>query len=208
MPSGDISDSLLARVRTALDEVSSGFWTDAEIFLALSDGQNELITYLLNVWKQKQLINFEEPLPEVLAPVVVPATCTRSSAKVYALPTDYLQQIAVAAPGGEAILVRRQGMGKVSQAVNTYLKAATGADYCSIGSTIITEGTDHASVTLTYVKAPANMTTDVDPVLTSNSAKIAMVQYALADLLKKDEKYQESMQEFQKFLSMVMNLYV
>jgi hypothetical protein len=208
MAAGDISDLMLARARTFLDEAVAAFYTDDEIFLSMSDGQNELITQLMNIWKQKQFVNFEEPLPEVLAPVVVSATCSRASANTYTLPSDYLQQIAVAAPGGEPILVRRQGMGKVAQKANTYLKAATGSDYCAVGSSIVSEGTDHASVTLTYVKSPANMTTSVDPALTSNSAKLAIVQYAFADLLKKDMRLQEAMQEFQKFLSMVLSMYV
>jgi hypothetical protein len=208
MAAGDSSDLLVARVRTYLDEITEGFFKDSEIFASLNDAQNEIVSQLLNVWKQKQIVNFDEPIPEVLSPVVVVATLTRASAKVYALPTNYLQYLSVADNSGVMVNIRRNSLGKVAKATNTYLKAASGSDYCSIGSTVITENTDSASLSLTYVKVPTTITTSVDPDFTSQAFQIAMVQYAFADLLKKDYRLQESLQEFQKFLSMVANLYV
>lgn len=208
MPAGDTSDGLVARVRTYLDELTEGFFLTSEIFASLNDAQNEIVSQLLSMWKQKQAINFDEPIPEVLTPVVVTTTLTRASAKVYTLPTNYLQYLAVADNAGLMVNIRRNSLGKTAKVANTYLKAATGADYCSIGSTVITESTDSASLSLTYVKVPTTITTSVDPDFTAQAFFIAMVQYAFADLLKKDYRLQESLQEFQKFLSMVANLYV
>lgn len=208
MAAGDISKGLLARVRVLLDESVAAFWLDADIYQSLNDGQNEAVKEIVNAWKQRQNVIFQEPLPEILSPVVTDSVISHGSAKTYALPSDYIHYVAIADPSGAPILVRSQSLGKVTQKANTYTKAAVGADYCSIGSSIITENTDSLSITLTYIKSPTDISTSVDPLFTNKSFLTAMVQYAFSDLLRKDYRLQEALQEFQRFLQMVINLYV
>ena len=47
---------MLARVRTLLDEVgTAGFWSDTEIYSALTDAQQETANYFLRILLNKKL---------------------------------------------------------------------------------------------------------------------------------------------------------
>lgn len=202
MATGDISKALKAKVRTLLDESSAGFWSDTEIYNALSDGQREIVNIILSMYKQRSAITANEKLPEVLRNVFA---TTNSATGTQNLPTDYLTYLALyITTTNVPIYVRSEGIDK-HQRVNTYLASSSSQPYVSISATQVVNET---SVTwqMDYIKTPTDLSDSADPSL-APLAYQAMVSYAVAFLLNKDEN-QRAVQEFQTFFTLTQNLYI
>ena len=197
MPAGDITTTLVTRVRTLLDESSAGFFTTDEIYKALTDGQREVINFVLSIYKAKLEINPDEKLPEVLR--VLQATTTGTGTQ--SLPSGYLFPLDVYTSAARVFIrpERHKGM-----KYNTYLASSTSQPYCSISATQIVFETS-VTWTLDYLAMP---TTDigatVDPTLGSLSYN-ALVEFATYFLLMKDENARAS-QHLQRFLQSVQSL--
>lgn len=203
MAAGDISKALKAKVRTSLDESSAGFWTDTEIYTALSDGQREIINILLTLYKQRNKITENEKLPEVLRSILATTTTATGTQN---LPADYLTYLALyITTTNIPIYVRSDGIER-HQRLNTYLTSTSTQPYVSISSTQVVHETGSLAWTMDYLKTPTELSDSADPSLPSLAFE-AMVSYALAFLLGKDENPRAT-QEFQTFFQLTQNLYI
>lgn len=178
---------MLADVRTKLDEASAGYWTDTEIYKSLNNGQ----IFTLNALFGSDNVS----------------TCIKSLTVAYSTssePSDLLKPIGVTLNSSPCLI--RSG-DKQTKENNTYLTGSTSQPYVYFYSGFVsfdptpTTGT----YTIDYYKVPEDMTSLVEPTLREPTHP-AIVQYAFADLLLKDEKHQESVVEFQKYEKMVANL--
>ena len=200
MAAGDISKTLLARVRTSLDETTEGYFLDAEIYKALTDAQRETINFVLAVYKQKIAINPEEKLPEVLRVLqgtIATGTGTQN------LPTGFLYPLAVYT-SALPVFIRPDGITRGASKYNTYLASSASQPYCSFSATQIVFETSVAWSLEHLVSPSTDIDTSHDPTLTA-SAYEAIVEYAIAFMLAKDEN-PRSAQHLQKFFQLIQNL--
>ncbi|RMG43484.1 MAG: hypothetical protein D6732_00040 [Methanobacteriota archaeon] len=212
------SAEMLARVRTLLDEASAGLWSDSEIYSALSDGQRAIVQSVLAIYKVKK-----GDLPKVLAPLVTYAAGALTSAgnPNATLPSDFLYHLNVEYdPTGSSqkpcIVVDQKEEGRILRN-NTYYSASnTDAFYLAYydvdtsGNYIFhfdpTNSTTGAYA-IRYIKTPTDIDGSTNPIL-PEIAHNAIVQYAFAELLAKDEKYTEANYEFRKFTQQLSQLYL
>lgn len=203
MAVGDISKALKAKVRTSVDEASAGFWTDTEIYTALSDGQREIVNMILSMYRQRSAINENEKLPEVLRSVLA---TTNSATGTQTLPADYLTYLALYVNSTNVpIFVRSDGVDR-HQRVNTYLTSSSSQPYVSITATQVVHETGSLAWQMDYIKTPTDLSDSADPSLPPLAYQ-AIVSYAIAFLLNKDENPRAT-QEFQTFFALTQNLYI
>ena len=199
MAVGDITTILVARARTYLDEVSAGFWTQDEIYKALTDGQREVITFVLAIYKQKLSVNPDEKLPEVLRNCFNTTTGIGSAA----LPAGFLFPLSVYT-ATVPVYMRPDGTQRGASKLNAYLASSSTQPFCSFSSTQIVFETS-VSWTMEYLQTPiSDIDATHDPALGA-IAYNAMVEYATAFLLNKDEN-QRAQQHLSKFFNEVQNL--
>ncbi len=199
MAVGDITTGLVARVRTYLDEASAGFWTQDEIYKALTDGQREVITFVLAVYKQKLSVNPDEKLPEVLRNCFTTTTGIGSAA----LPAGFLFPLSVYT-ATVPVYTRPDGMQRGASKLNTYLASSAAQPFCSFSATQIVFETS-VSWTMEYLQTP---TSDIDATHDPSLGAIsynAIVEYAAAFLLNKDEN-PRAQQHLSKFFNEMQNL--
>ena len=198
MPAGDITTTIVARVRTLLDESTAGFFTTDEIYKALTDAQRETIAFVLSIYKAKLAVNPDEKLPEVLR--VLQASTTGTGTQN--LPTGFLQALN-AYTASAPVLIRPEGQ-KGFGKYNVYLASSSGQPYCTFSATQIVFETS-VTWTLEYLATPS---TDIDathdPVLGYLSYN-ALVEFATYFLLMKDENPRAS-QHLQRFMQTVQSL--
>lgn len=194
------SAEALARVRTLLDEASAGFWTDNEIYSALTDGQNEVITIKLNEFRVKSKFDLNTPLPDSLRALVTSTTGTGTTS----LAADYLHYVNVYT-STTPVYVRDFNFNRSHSSMNTYLASSSSTPYCYFNATQIVFETS-VSWTLDYLKQPADIASGANPPTLEDKAMNAVIQYAFALLLKKD-KDPRADGEFAIFLQLVKNLY-
>jgi len=214
MASGDISKKLLAEVRTFADEVSAAFWTDDEIYQALTDAQREYASKVLTIYKGKIQINPSESMPEVLRVLIgTSGTTLADGISVFTAPTDFLYDIALKYNHLDTLNLKPCFKREIDgnyyfKQANSLLQADTTKEYyyLIIGNSFILETpVNHAGgggYFLTYLKTTTDITTSIDPILPP-FAFPAFVQYAFGDILNKDSRVQESMGYYSKFQSMV-----
>lgn len=199
MAAGDLTTTLVARVRSLLDESTTGFFTTDEVYKALTDGQRELIAFVLSIYKAKLAVNPDEKLPEVLRVLQgTPATGTGTTN----LPTGFLHALNVYTATAP-VLIRpetQKGFGKH----NVYLASTSGQPYCSFSATQIVFETS-VTWTLEYLATP---TSDIDAThdpAVGHIAYNALVEFATYFLLMKDEN-PRAQQHLQRFLQSVQSL--
>ncbi len=212
--------SLLARLRTIVDEAAQSYFTDTECYAALSDGQRALINIVLSIYNAKAKINPHEKIPEVLFPLIktVNNTLANGAASI-GLPSDYLQDLWLTYNHDSPLSAnlkpcrkRNYGLGYPQQKSNSYMKDNPGNEYFySIYGTIINLETPVTVNTGNYQFAYIPIAADIisgggNPVLQDN-ALMAVVHYAAADLFTKDELNEAANLEFQKFLQLTRDLY-
>lgn len=205
MAAGDISKALNAKVRVYLEESSNGFWTDdTEIYPALTDGQREIINYVLTVYKMKSGLNGIEQLPQILRDIQTNTTGTGTAS----LPADFLYPAAVTMSGGIVRIRHTISNPSFAKAYNTYLAATASQPVCYFSSSqiVFESGSGSIAWTLQYFKVPSDITSSVDPTLGA-LAYNAIVEYATAFLLRKDEN-PRSETHYQNFFQLLQNLTV
>lgn len=79
MAAGDISNNLLLKLRSLVDETSAGFFTDAQLFQYLSSSQNLSATKLLSKQNGLKLVRGNDFEIETLKPLIKKETITISS---------------------------------------------------------------------------------------------------------------------------------
>ena len=205
------SAEMLARVRTLLDESSAAFFTDAEIYSALSDGQREVTNFALGVYRQLRAQNVNSQIPEAIKELITTATGTIAAAGLTAnLPADYLEWIRadLAHTAGSVdaypCYYRENTLGAFASA-NTYLaeNITNQQHYFTINATQVVFFTPGAvsvgsSYTFVYFKKPTEISGAVQPIL-SDFTHEAIVQYAYAYILGKDQRTTEASNEYGKF---------
>lgn len=201
MAAGDITTVLVSRVRTLLDEASAGFFTATEIYYALTDAQVEVINIVLSTYKAKIKADPNEELPEVLRNCIASTTGTGTTS----LPSGFLHALSIYVTATKLpVFIRPDGRGRAEGMHNTYLASSATQPYCSLSASQIVFETSVAW-TLEYLQLPAN---DIDATHDPTLSKIAynaLIQYATAFLLKKDESPRAN-DHLQYFLKEVLDL--
>lgn len=179
------STEMLARTRTLLDEASAGFFTDAEIYSALTDGQKQVATVLMTIYMKAQ-----KRFPEVLRPLI--QTPVTSSGTSISLPSDFWFDISLkfgSASNNKQTAYRKELKEIPENEDNTYLNNEF---YYYINSSTLTFGISGTQYyTFTYLIKPTAISASVEPILQENSHS-AIVFWATAQMLIKDAKVQES----------------
>lgn len=207
------SVELKNRVRTLLDEsaATNGFWSDDEIYKALSDGQMEVLTQMLKRYNEKEML-----LPEAFRTLVSNYQQLSITSAVNPLPNDFLFLICIryAVASNDVndrkpALIRGNDFNKYYHRGNGYLSSSIGQPYCTItGLNIVFEDSPvgSGSFDFDYIKKPETVDASNDPELPDFTHN-AMVQYAFATLLKKDSRNTDAHQEYEVFQKMVSLLY-
>lgn len=205
--------NMLSRVRTSLDEASASFWTDAEIYSALTDGQQETANYFLSLYKAKSVNNIGAVLPQPLESLLKNKIDTTVSSGV-TKPTDYWHLVSAkwAYTGGLVgtyYPCRIEGLSSIRDfnLANTYLAATetfpTVYEAYS-GSAILfwflpaPSGT--GAYNISYISVPTTISSSVDPILPA-STHTAIVHWAVAQMLSKDQRPQEAQLFMQNFIN-------
>jgi len=158
---GEISQGLLARVRSRINEPSAGEWADSEIYANLSRGQTDLVT---NQLCDGALTGLREIVEGTLVGAQNP----------YDLPADFLRARVVYYKG---IWARRwekryiAALGEGTATANVHVSPSETNPYYyihadqivfAVGAVTQTNGDKYE---LFYVKSPTDVTTSVDPLL-------------------------------------------
>lgn len=186
------SAEMLSSLRTKLDEASASMWTDAECYRALSDAQLEIIAIL--------------PIDLVAKNVTTTSLSSGSiiSGKyIIAKPTDLLKLISTNFNDVPARIIRDDKERRKLE-LNTYMVAsATDPLVYEKGEYLEYSPSDGSdTVEITYLPIP----TDIDASTSSSligTSHPAIVQYAYAELLKKQDRLQEAANEFGLFIQML-----
>ena len=195
---------MLAELRRNLDESNEQFWLDSECFAALSDGQREYASTILSQYKAKVLINPSESIPEVLRTLYKILSSTTSTSYI-ALPNDFLYDVSLLL-GSQPLLKRELSRTIPAEQANSLLGAS--GYYYSIDSQInleITTPSSPVSFIFNYLQKPTDITQDVNPIL-PDFTHYPIVIYAYAELLKKSQRLQEALQQYQIFLQLIKYL--
>lgn len=210
-----IATSMLARVRELIDEVSSSFWTDSNLYIALSEAQRQLVNLSLATYKMKLLMNPSEPLPEVLRPLyeeVANLAFGTTGVSSVALPADFLFDLHVEYDDNSSAPIPAYKIGitpnRKFSLSNTYLGSNQSQFYYWIDDENLNFGTvvsGTGSYRLTYLKKPTEIdATPTNPVLPTFTHE-ALCQYAVAEALKKDKEYQAAQIFYNTFLQLAQN---
>ena len=204
---------MLARCRTILDESSAGYWTDAEIYSALSDGQNAIINAVWSAWDKKTQIA-EIEVPVVLRPlqtVVVNLAFGTTGTTSVALPADFAYDLHVEyddnADAPIASFKRGESKNRKFSSENTYLHSTQAQYYhyfdgANLNFETAISGT--GAYRLTYLKKPTDIASGVAPAIGFEAHK-AIVYYAVTMMLFKD-KSPDAMNIFQIYINELKDL--
>lgn len=180
---------MVAEVRTKLDESSSGFWSDTEIYRALNNGQ---ITTVSKLHSQKKTHYLSE----------LKSRKTGTSSDL-TLPTDFWQYISCDVDSDGCLL--RTGDRWIKEN-NYYLTGETKQKYIYLdGGSIEFSPTINGIYRFEYYKKPTEVSSTAEPIL-DDRIHPSIVQYAYSQLLLKDEKHEQSLLELQKYDKMVAEL--
>lgn len=203
---------MLARVRTLLDEASASFWTDTEVYSALADGQQEVANYFLNIYKIKAEQDLDTLIPQPLEVLYTAETNTTATGLV-SRPSDFWHLVSAtfAYTGGLSgtfynCRIERFSASMFYNINNTYLSATTTNpivyDVFSTSQKFYFQpavsGTGAYSIS--YIKIPTAISSSVDPTLPVQTHS-AIVHWATAQMLFKDDRPQEAQLHLQNFIN-------
>jgi hypothetical protein len=211
------SGTMLSSLRTLLDEVSAGFYTDAELYNALSFGQRECVYYFANLFKKARELNPSEPLHRYLKTLVESEVDTATTTEIFQfnsvpiLILNALYKNSTLDIEYKPCFIRDEG--GVYDLDNEYLKPSPKSPTVEMYNTgnwyyrfrpefDNTEGGDYV---INWIKEPTDITSVVQPIV-SEDLHNAIVQYAFSFILRKDSKMQESGMELQKFYQILSTL--
>jgi len=201
------STVMLAAVRTIFDEASASFWTDAEVYAALADGQNQVIERLLSMYRQTGQMKNE------LTFVLFDDVGTDDNVAVPAGMLEFLRATYDHdGTGGEEpceILTHDQVLKRQDSTFTTatstepvaYIKSAT--DALKIYFLPVKSGTP--AFTIWHITKPADIASAVNPTLpvTTHSA---IVHYAASRMLEKDQRPTEAQAQYGLFIKEIEGL--
>src|SRR3990167_2843854 len=205
--------NLLARLRTLLDEASASFWTDAEAYAALADGQNAVIYLALGLYRAKKFAihNQDVPLSPLLQPLFTTVTATvnsgLSTATLSAVPLEliWLKYNHNAGTPLYPARVRFQSPASEFKAANSFLVATTasGEYYIRFTNPVITFDTASTNNAATYLAGVLAQATDIGASQASvipDNCVPAILQFAFARCLSKDLRTSDSQAAFNSFI--------
>ena len=196
-----ISTVMLSAVRTILDEVTPSFWTDAEIYAALADGQNQVIEKLLEGYRQTGRMKFELKSIEfddvgTDDNVAVPAGMLELLRATYDYNGTTGEQPCQILSHGK-VLEKEDSSFTTSTAIEptAYIKSST--DALKIYFLPTKSGTP--AYTIWHITKPTDIAAITDATLpvTTHSA---IIHYATSRMFEKDQRPQESQQEYGLFI--------
>ena len=195
---------MLAAMRPILDESSASFWTDAEAYAALADGQNEVIKAFLGVYRAKRKV--DPTLPYELESLL---NDNVGAVDAVAVPSGFLELISATydhdGTGGQVACYISNMQETQFNEENTFLTATANSPVAYVKST-----TDAVKINFlpalsgtpayTYwcLVSPTDIASGQNATLpvTTHSA---IVNYATARMLEKDQR-QESQVLYNKYL--------
>jgi hypothetical protein len=195
---------LYERLATLLDESTSQYFTDDERWAALTDGQQEYASTILTQYKARVLINPSESIPEVLRTLYKSLASSTSNSYI-ALPNDFLYDVSLLL--GDQFLLKRE-LSRIIPAEQANSLLGASGYYYSISSLInleITTPSSPVSFIFNYLQKPTDITQDVNPIL-PDFTHYPIVIYAYAELLKKSQRLQEALVQYQQFLQLIKYL--
>ena len=210
------STDMLARTRTLLEESTAAFWTDAEIYAALADGQNAVINVLLGVYKGKSQINNQTELPYELTTLLENAAAAMASSSLN-IPTGFLWLVSAqwsynGTVTAKPCIIVNDDRTFVFLEDNTYLGATASNPkaYIAPVSSVMKINFLPAYATsgtygIRYLKTPTAIASGQNPTLPV-STHSAIVFYATAQMLYKDEKFQEAQMMLNDYSKELQNL--
>lgn len=207
------SANLLSRLRTLLDEASASYWTDTEAYAALADGQRELVSQFVNIYK----FSGKGFIPNVIRAITknVSANITAPATSA-TLPTDYIQDsplsvryssTSTSVSSRKPCLVRSMD-GLYHKQGNAYLQGDATYPFCYIDGTSINFETAPVagSYDFNYLSMPADIASGQVMTL-PDTCSDAIVQFAFAFLMAKDQRVTESQAAYSQFYQLIPKLY-
>lgn len=201
---------MLARCRTLLDEASASFWTDTEIYSSLADGQQAVANYFLSIFKTQRLQDPSIRVPQPLEALYTVDTATTITGLV-SKPADYWYLLAAsyAYTGGALATHYPCRIYPLSHNMFADLNNSffTGTSTDPVVHEVYSSGykfyflpsvSGTGSYTLNYLKVPTVISSSTDPTL-SVQTHSAIVYYAVAQMLFKDQRPQEAQIKMQDF---------
>jgi len=183
---------MLANLRMKLDEASADFFTDVECYQTLSNAQTILMGIL--------------PI-SVLAKNVASTTIPTGSLSgtVWSVTRPDMVKILSAVFNGYSCRRLLNEPMRIEAKENTYLAASiTDPIVYEQSNKVIFEPADPTTnaATITYIPTPSDINASTSSVLIETTHP-AIVQYALAELLKKQKLYPQSANEYGLFIQML-----
>jgi hypothetical protein len=204
------STEMLARVRSLLDEASASFWSDSEIYSALTDGQQSIANYFYNLYILRSSEKQDVPIPKVLEKLYTASSGTTATSNV-AKPSGYWHLISAKYAYDDTIKYNCR-IEKISSATfsnldNTYLSATNTSpviyeDYSasSVDFYFSPPPNVTAGYKIYYLKFPSAISGSSEPSL-DVLVHDAIVDYAMFKLLMKDQRPNEAQVYLQKYLN-------
>jgi hypothetical protein len=190
---------MLARVRTLLDEAAASYWTDAESYASLADGQNAAIDMLIGAYRAKKRVDPNTKLSYELEAVLNDNTATDDT---IAVPSGFMELVSATydhnGSGGENPCIISDVRKAQLNEDNTYLAAdetspvvyiKTTGDTVNLEFLPVKSGTPATSYW--FIVSPTDIASGQNAVLPVSTHN-AIVYFATAKLLQKDERLQES----------------
>jgi len=195
------STVMLAALRTILDESSASFWTDAEAYAALADGQNEVIQRLLAKYRATGVANYE------LLSLRNDDTGTDDD---IAVPAGFLELLGATYSYNGTVAQAKCEKITYEQMLDREDSSYTSATYTeptvhisSVSDTVqlhfLPTKSGTPACTFHYIKSPTDIASGTNPTLpvTTHSA---IVHYAASRMLDKDQRPTEAQAQYGLFL--------
>lgn len=201
-----LSTDMLARVRTLIDEASASYWQDSEIYSALSDGQTEAVNFIYGLYEAKKKADPNTILPDVLSPLTKSLSNSIVSSYTITIPTDLFKLIAIEITNGTnpkvAAYRRDFSVETIFYQYNSLMNGTNNVSYFSNAANYFFNQLLNGSYNIYYIENPPAISSGVNPTVGSAIHDIICL-YAFSQVLKKDQRLEESTQNFNQFLSLL-----
>ena len=211
------STEMLARCRTILDESSASFWTDAEIYSALADGQNQVIDKLLTSYRIRRKTNPSAELPYELQALGV-RLISSGAASFVTIPTGYLELVyanwdhdnsGTKEPCEIVTPVTKNQRQDNSYTSATSTEPVVFMEVAASGGAVVINFLPVYSTTgvydLQYLDKPTDIAAGVNAELPVNTHS-AIVHYAVSRMFDKDQRPQDSQMHYGLFVKEIEGL--
>lgn len=198
---------MLAATRTILDESSASFWTDAEIYAALADGQNQVIQLLLDKYRVTGRMPYELKSVEFDDTgaddnVTVPAGMYEFLRATYDHDgTGGQEPCEILTP--DDVLKREDSTFTTATSTEPIAYIKSTSDALKIYFLPSKSGTP--AYTIWHITKPSDIAGGTNPTLPTTTHS-AIVHYAVSRMLDKDQRPQEAQLHYNVFLKEVEGL--